>query len=90
MNNEEVREIRKTMDKMLKYQKIFVEQAPKIIPFKKPCCGVTIRMWNNVPGITIECDPGYCGIGGTLDSVQARMLGEALIEASKVSEGIKY
>jgi hypothetical protein len=87
MANEELQiKIRKLMDDLFQAQIEFVSQAPNIIPFKGPHYGVHIRIWNESPGITIECDPGYCGIGSSLSSDEARGLGEALIREANTAD----
>jgi len=63
------------------------------IPFKSPHCGVFIRRWKNTyeptgwsPAcISLECDPGYVGIGAALTAGEAYRLGDALLRAAKVA-----
>ena len=75
--------MRNLMDQISAAQRDFVAQAPVVIPFPGPHYGVHIRRWGSGPEITIECDPGYCGIGATLSAREARGLGEALIRAAE-------
>jgi hypothetical protein len=64
------------------------------IPFRGPHCGVHIRRWRDPyslsgwsdPAISVECDPGYCGLGAAMDPGEARRLGSALIRAAEAAE----
>ena len=78
--------MRNLMDQIAIAQRNFVAQAKEVIPFPGPHYGVHIRRWESGPEITIECDPGYCGIGATLSAREARGLGEALIRAAETIE----
>jgi len=81
--------MRRLMDQIYEAQKSFVRQAPEVIPFPRPHYGVHVRMWGEHPGITIECDPGYAGIGVALTPDEARGLGEALIRAANAAEEVE-
>ncbi len=86
--------MRDAMDEVHREQQAFTEQyggAP--IDFGAPYCGVHLRKWRNnsqslwsKPLITIECDPGYAGIGATLEPGEARKLAQALLRAAEVAE----
>lgn len=81
--------MRNLMDQIVIAQRDFVAQAPEVIPFPGPHYGVHIRRWEGGPEITIECDPGYCGIGAALSAREARGLGEALIRAAETIQSLR-
>lgn len=85
--------MREAMDIVHRAQKEFTEACGSdALPFKGPHCGVHIRRWKNgrgkypEPAITIECDPGYCGIGAALTPSEARRLGAALLRAADAAK----
>lgn len=87
--------LRPAMDALASEWRAYVERyTRKPIHFPGPHCGVHIREWRapyddegwSEPSISIECDPGYCGIGAAMDPHEARRLGEALIRAAEIAE----
>lgn len=61
------------------------DNAPEIVPFSGPHHGVHIRVWCQHAAITIECDPGYAGIGAGMTPAEAKGLGEALVRAAHIA-----
>lgn len=79
-------DMRRLMDRIRDEQSRFVSYAPEVIGFRPPHHGVHVRLWDGTPGITIECDPGYAGIGAALDPLEALGLGQALIRAAEAAQ----
>jgi len=84
--------MRTSMDAVHEAQADYTHQyASDPIPFQGPHHGVYVRRWKNAdgwgnPGISIECDPGYCGIGTALTPDEARGLAGALLRAADAAE----
>lgn len=87
-------DIRQAMDVIHRAQREQIRQhASKPISYRGPHYGVHVRRWRTVTGgwedrltISIECDPGYCGIGAGLTSTEARGLAGALLRAADAAE----
>ena len=87
-------ELRSAMDQIRRIWAAYIHQyAGEPILFSGPRCGVHVRKWKNPheptgwspASISLECDPGYCGIGAAMDPEEAHRLGEALIRAAVVA-----